>query len=113
MNHNQSLRELLLLPDGPPEGVWQAAMNFAFTSENETPDHLLAGLNPDSVPLSPDPEVDADLDSDEAEDPGDQTDDMPPALLEDAGEDVGLSSHTAVDGSGDATLDEAGEDFGG
>lgn len=112
MNDDPTLRELLLLPDGPPEGVWQAAMAFAFTSENETPDHLLAGINPDNTSLTPDADEDGGVDSDEARE-ADETDDLSPARFEDHGDDVGPALHTSTDSSGTGNLDEAGEDYGG
>lgn len=109
MNHDPSLKELLLLPDGPPEGVWQAAMNFAFTSENETPDDLVASINPENMPLPPE----ADVNADEAQDADDQTDDVPLAVYEEQGVDIGPLSHTSRDSSNLRDLDETGEDYDG
>lgn len=111
MNHDQSLKELLLLPDGPPEGVWQAALNFAFTSENETPDDLVASINADNVSASLTP--DADVDADETQDHDDQTDDVPLTTYDEQEDDISPSSHTSRDSSGLRDLDETGEDYDG
>lgn len=32
MNHDISLKDLLMVPDGPPEAVWQSALQSAFDS---------------------------------------------------------------------------------
>lgn len=41
MNHDISLKDLLMVPDGPPEAVWQSALQSAFDSvprpEDEDP----------------------------------------------------------------------------
>ena len=109
MDHDQSLRELLLVPDGPPEGVWQAAMDFAFTSDNETPDYLVSGINADNTLQTLDADVDADL----TQDTDNSADDLPPATYEDREDDLGPSSHTSTDKSGLGDLDETGEGYGG
>ncbi|TLM82967.1 hypothetical protein FDW83_11250 [Pseudarthrobacter sp. NamE2] len=104
MNHDHSLKELLLLPDGPPEGVWQAAMDFAFTSDNETPDYLVPDNGADNISQTSETDVDVDAE----EDADDQTDDLPAAAFEDQGEEI----DPLLPSSGPGDLDETGEDYG-
>lgn len=107
MDHDQSLRELLLLADGPPEGVWQASMDFALTSDNETPDYLVSGINADNTPQTPDADADATQDAD------DQAYDALTATYEDHEDDIGPSSETLIDRSGLDDLEDTGKDYGG
>lgn len=112
MNHDQSLKELLLVPDGPPEGVWQAAMNFAFTSDNETPDYLVPVVDADADADNTTPTPDTDVDEDATQDADDQENYMPTATYEDQGDDIDPSS-PSIGSSGLGDLDETGEDYGG
>lgn len=66
-----SFKELLLVPDGPPESIWRNALNYAFT---ET-DAGLAG--PEEIPAPGDPDGIADS-ANEAPGPGDDDFTDPP-----------------------------------
>jgi hypothetical protein len=47
MNRDISLKELLLVPEGPPEAVWQSALQTAFASTAQAEDE---DLQPGIVP---------------------------------------------------------------
>ncbi|MHA7191934.1 hypothetical protein ACX80N_16740 [Arthrobacter sp. MDT2-16] len=99
------MKELLLLPEGPPEGVWQAALDFALTNADDSrDDSVMGGISVDSAR-----ESEADLDG------GTEDDDFTP--LDQVGEDdLGPSAHGTSEGVGAGfnpdDVSGAGEDYG-
>lgn len=50
MNRDISLKDLLLVPEGPPEAVWQSALQTAFASVTPPEDEdLQPGIVPEDV----------------------------------------------------------------
>ncbi len=111
MNHALPFKELLFVQEGPPEGVWQAALHFATSSDQSPDEHLMVGLTPDN---SPAPEADPTMNRADSSEAEEEDDSMPADGMQ--GDDYELSSHRSSERtdadyiSGDR--DGAGDDGG-
>jgi hypothetical protein len=96
VNHDISLKDLLLVPEGPPEAVWQSALQTAFASTTQPEDEdLQPGIVPEDV-VTPEGNA-AGMDSE-------TDDDLTPT-----GEDVAANEISGVDAESAGNADSASD----